>query len=71
MVQWSAVWHRYATTAVAMEQMTWSMVLSHAIQMYTLAEEERISGTCPALVFIYDELLRSRLQLERSGATRP
>ena len=33
MVQWSAVWHRYATAAVAMGQMTWPMVLSHANQM--------------------------------------
>ena len=58
MVQWSAVWHGYATAAVAMEQMTWPMVLSHANQMCELAEEERISGTGPALVFVYDELLR-------------
>ena len=61
MVQWSAVWHRYATAAVAMGQMTWPMVLSHANQMYKLAEEERISGTGPALVFIYDELLRKSI----------
>ena len=37
------------------------MVLSHANQMYKLAEEERISGTGPALVFIYDELLRKSI----------
>ena len=61
MVQWSAVWHRYATAVVAMGQMTWLMVLSHANQMYKLAEEERISGTGPALVFIYDELLRKSI----------
>ena len=61
MVQWSAVWHRYATAAVAMGQMTWPMVLSHANQMYKLAEEECISGTGPALVFIYDELLRKSI----------
>ena len=61
MVQWSAVWHRYAVAAVAMGQMTWPMVLSHANQMYKLAEEERISGTGPALVFVYDELLRKSI----------
>ena len=61
MVQWSAVWHRYATAAVAMEQMTWPTVLSHANQMYNLAEEERISGTGPAPVFVYDELLRKSI----------
>ena len=44
-----------------MEQMTWLMVLSHANQMYKLAEEERISGTGPTLVFIYDELLRKSI----------
>ena len=33
------------------------MVLSHANQMYKLAEEERISGTGPALASVYDELL--------------
>ena len=38
--------------------MTWPMVLSHANQMKKLAEEERISGTGPSLVFVYDELLR-------------
>ena len=58
MVQWSAVWHRFATAAAAMGQLTWPVVLSHANQMDKLAEEERISGTGPALVFIYDELLR-------------
>ena len=51
--------------------MTWPMVLSHANQMYKLAEEERISGTGPEQVFIYDDLPGSRLQLGRSGATRP
>ena len=30
-------------------------------QMCKLAEEERISGTHPALVFIYDELLRKSI----------
>ena len=55
------MWHRYATAAVAMGQMTWPMVLSHANQMYKLAEEERISGTGPALVFVYDELLRKSI----------
>ena len=55
------MWHRYATAAVAMEQMTWPMVLSHANQMFSLAEEERISGTGPALVFVYDELLRKSI----------
>ena len=62
MEQWSAVWHRHGTAAVAMEQMTWPMVLSHANQMYKLAEEERISGYGPALVFIYDELLRKSIE---------
>ena len=57
MVQWSAVWHRYATAAVAMGQMTWPMVLSHANQMQKLAEEMRFSGTGPALVFVHNELL--------------
>ena len=61
MVQWSAVWHRYATAAVAMEQMTWPMVLSHANQMIKLAKEERIAGICPALVFVHDELLRKSI----------
>ena len=37
------------------------MVLSHANQMYKLAEEERIAGTGPALVFVYDELLRKSI----------
>ena len=44
-----------------MGQMTWPMVLSHANQMYQKAEEERISGTGPALVFVYDELLRKSI----------
>ena len=61
MVQWSAVWHRYATAAVATGQMTWPMVLSHANQMKKLAEEERNSGTGPALVFVHDELLRKSI----------
>ena len=47
-----------------MGQMTWPMVMSHANQMYKLAEEERISGTGPALVFVYDDFLR------KSTATR-
>ena len=70
MVQWSAVWHRYATAAVAMAQMTWPMVLSHANQMYKLAEEERISGIGPALVFIYDKLLRKSIAT-RAEFVRP
>ena len=37
------------------------MVLSHANQMYKLAEEERISGTGPALAIIYDEVLRKSI----------
>ena len=61
MVQWSAVWYRYATATVAMGQITWPMVLSHANQMYKLAEEERISCTGPALVFVYEELLRKSI----------
>ena len=38
MVQWSGVWHRNATAAVTMGQMTWPMVLLHANQMCLLAE---------------------------------
>ena len=33
MVQWSAVWNRYARAAVAMEQPTWPLALAHIDQM--------------------------------------
>ena len=58
MVQWTAVWNRYAPAAVAMGQLTWPQALAHRDQMYKLAEEERYCGNSPAVVFVYDELLR-------------
>ena len=58
MVQWSAVWNRYGPPAIPMEQLTWPQALAYLDQMYKLAEEERFCGNCPAVVFVYDELLR-------------
>ena len=58
MVQWSVVWNRYAPAAVAMEQLTWPQALAHLDQMFINCEEERYCGNSPAVVFVYDELLR-------------
>ena len=58
MVQGSAVWNRHAPAVVAMGQLTWPLALAHLDQMYKLAEEERCCGNNPAVVFVYDELLR-------------
>ena len=44
-----------------MGQMPRPSVLSHVDQMYKLAETERHSGNGPAIVFVYDELLRRSL----------
>ena len=59
MVQWSALCgNRHAPAAVAMGQLTWPQALAHLDQMYKLAEGTRFGGTSPAVVFVYDELLR-------------
>ena len=59
MTQWSAVWNRYAPTAVSMLQMTWAHVIAHADNVYELAEEEKYSRTGDvAVAFIYDDMLR-------------
>eukprot|EP00959_Pyramimonas_sp_CCMP1952_P169659 3544193-Pyramimonas_sp.AAC.1 len=44
-----------------MGQMIWPMVLAHADQMQTMAEDERASGHGPALAFVYDELFRKSI----------
>ena len=58
MVQWSAVRNRYAPAAVARGQLAWPQALAHLDQLQKLAEEERYCGNSPAVVFVYDELLR-------------
>ena len=41
-----------------MDQITWTQTLSHADQIYKLAEEEHASSNGVAVVLLYDELLR-------------
>ena len=42
MVQWSAVWNRYAPAAIATGQLPWPQALAHLNQMFKLVEERNV-----------------------------
>ena len=58
--QWSACFWRYAPVAVAVKQLTWSMVLTHHATIIRLAEELRLTEGESIIAILYDQLRRQQ-----------
>ena len=56
--QWSATFTRYATVAIAFNQMTLPVVLTYMNLIFQIVEEEKASGNSAYLAILYDDLLR-------------
>ena len=58
LAQWTAVFMRYGASAVAMEHLTWSAVLSHVDVVMRISEELRAASDSMFVAVLYDDLLR-------------
>ena len=56
--RWVAASTRYATTAVATKQVTWTVTLGHLDVVLQICEQEKIKGRAAYLAFLYDDLVR-------------
>ena len=59
--QWKACFLKYASLAVALEQMSWPVVLMHMGIINQLVERERSANRGPFAAFLYDDMLRKRV----------